>query len=561
MSELLSILAVLISCAACLIVWRRSSSAPSQGLPPVLGELKKKLNFNSPPHVSQYRDEDALGPTNRPSKAPDFGTSSPHKPQLSFLTTRRKIWASIGIIGAAALACTIFIPVNNQIADHRAEFFAAFEGQVQSCFNGEHDNATTCNDLHSKRESIQSALSPLKKNPEPLSKKVELPFNVLGLKLLWEVSVLDTVNGPACLCDGLQEMDECRAIELIMQGQDYADLRSDLSIANMSTGWASDIHKKLLALLWQGNHIRTEPAPCPNCRAFAHQIGGNECDKIFVSEKGKRKFLESFDSAAFKRNRDRKSDASKMLSERFDSRIQQLWGASKWEAKQLLKDDKALISSNQLVTTTTALGDIQQEIPVWIPNFEWLDEALSNVEAHLREKTTQTNSTETKKTGTKNTGTKRTSKNKPQSENKTLREIPSCYTFQSPSRPWGNIFTKVGICEESSDIKLKVSFRREGKAIVVVKNSEGEIINHRLLDGPVSAMMRVGPQGFYNVFVITGKDFNQHRQVPGQQEDLKGFFLFPRVQEWEVYVDKHSPREVVTSSPHMKQSKLKAVFN
>ena len=541
MSELLSILAVLISCAACLIVWRRSSSAPSQGLPPVLGELKKKLNFNFPPHVSQYRDEDALGPTNHPSQAPDFGTSSPHKPQLPFLTTRRKIWASIGIIGAAALACTIFIPVNNQIADHRAEFFAAFEGQVQSCFNGEHDNATTCNDLPSKRESMQSALSPLKKNPEPLSKKVELPLNVFGLKLLWEVSVLDTVNGPACLCDGLQEMDECRAIELIMQGQDYADLRSDLSIANMSTGWASDIHKKLLALLWQGNHIRTEPAPCPNCRAFINQLSEGWCEKMVVTAMGKEQFVESFNRAASKRNEQSKSNATSDVTQHFQSRIQNLRGTSHVEAKKLLQDARAVTLGKRLVTTRTSLGNLIHEVPEWTPNFDWVDKELGRLE---RNQVTRSNPDDA--FGQRNDVT---------------LEMDDCYTRHRANRPWANIYPKVGICGGLDFEQIQVATLPGEEALFVIASDNGEIINHRLLRSNSSAMMRVGPANYYTVFIIHGNDFKYNRQVPGQTNKLDGFFSDFEVMMTRVYVGTHGNRQFSTASSRMNPSNLRAVFN
>ena len=436
-------------------------------------------------------------------------------------------------MGAAALACTVFIPVNNQIADHQAQFFAVFEDRVQSCFNGEYDNATTCNDLPSKMESMQSALSPLKKNPEPLSKSVELPLNVFGLKLLWEVSVLDTVNGPACLCDGLQEMDECRAVELIMQGQDYADLRSDLSIANMSTGWASDIHKKLLALLWQGNHIRIEPTPCPNCRAFINQLNEDRCEKIVVTTIGKEKFVKSFSKAASKRSNKSKSEAQLDVAERFATRITKLRGKEYDEANQLLENAKSKKLIKRIATTTTPLGDVVHEVLVWTPDYDWVNDALLKIESRFDRKNTDGS----------------------------LMEFQECITNRRPERPWANVYPTVGECDNYA-YKIKISLEDyAGDALVIVKNDEDQIINHRYLEGPVSAWMRVGGYGWYDVFFITGRDFSFTRKVLGPKENLQGYFDYSFHYGARVYANKHANREVSITSPNIVLSSLKEILN
>ena len=101
----------------------------------------------------------------------------------------------MGAVFVALMCLGIVIPVNQQITRHQNAHFAIFENHVDKLLNIQLYNSTTCKDSAADRESLKVALSLLKKNPEPLSKSVELPLKVFGLKLLWEVSVLDTVNG------------------------------------------------------------------------------------------------------------------------------------------------------------------------------------------------------------------------------------------------------------------------------------------------------------------------------------------------------------------------------
>lgn len=482
----------------------------------------------------------------------DFGIAlDPNRP----LAPKWRKPVLMGAVFVALISLGIVIPVNQQITHHQNAHFASFENLVEKRLNSHLGSAKTCKDSAIDKEKLRIALDHLKRNPVSLSEKVELPVKVLGLKLLWGISVLDTLNGPECLWDQVQKIDECRAIELIMQGQDYDDLRSDLSIANKSTGWASDIHKKLLGLLWQGNHIRTEPAPCPNCRTFISQPSEDWCEKIVVTAMGKEQFIESFNRAASKRNNQNKSKATSDMTEHFQSRVQNLRGTAHMEAKQLLQDPRAVTLGKRLVTTQTPLGKLTHEVPEWTPNFAWADKELT-----LLERTNIPEPIPDYSVPGSNL-TRSNSKNASGQGNAVTKEMDDCYTIHRPNRPWAHIYPKVGICGEPDFEQIQVSTLHGEQALFVIASDNGEIINHRLLRSNSSAMMRVGPANYYTVFIIIGNEFSYSRRVPEQTNKLYGFFKNFNVMTTRVYVGPHVNHQFSTASSRMRPSNLRAVFN
>ena len=139
-------------------------------------------------------------------------------------------------------------------------------------------------------------------------------------------------------------------------------------------------------------------------------------------------------------------------------------------------------------------------------------------------------------------------------------EFPECFTNLQPERPWANVYPNVGDCSNYA-YKLNISLEEYyGDALVIVKNNTGQIINHRYLEGPVSAWLRVGGQGWYDVFFISGRDFSFTRKVPGSLENLKGYFDYPWISKARVYVSNHAVGKVSISSPNLTRSSLREIL-